>query len=85
VNLPYVLFLRRLILKILAAASILGCGDTKVNKINGLEITRADKSGVCLSNGNGCGDCFGKLDHALDIAMLTEASKDDSDFASTCN
>ncbi|KAJ7912194.1 hypothetical protein B0H13DRAFT_1613837 [Mycena leptocephala] len=37
------------------AASILGCGDTKVNKINGLEITRADKSGVCLSNGNGCG------------------------------
>jgi hypothetical protein len=85
VNLPGVLVLRRPILKFLAAASILGCGDTKVNKINGLEITRADKSGVCLSNGKGCGDCFGKLDHALDIAMLIEDSKDDNDFESTCN
>ncbi|KAJ7874863.1 hypothetical protein B0H13DRAFT_2348434 [Mycena leptocephala] len=40
------------------AASLLGCGDTDVNKINGLEIAEADRSGVCLSNGNGCGDCF---------------------------
>ncbi|KAJ6565676.1 hypothetical protein B0H10DRAFT_2112658 [Mycena sp. CBHHK59/15] len=46
------------------AQSLLGCGDAKVNKINGLEITRADKSGVCLSNGNGCGDCFDDSDFA---------------------
>ncbi|KAJ6567932.1 hypothetical protein DFH09DRAFT_437531 [Mycena vulgaris] len=46
------------------AASLLGCGDASVNKINGLEITRADASGVCLSNGDGCGDCFDDNDFA---------------------
>ncbi|KAJ6610586.1 hypothetical protein B0H10DRAFT_2059586, partial [Mycena sp. CBHHK59/15] len=46
------------------AQSLLGCGDAKVNKINGLEITRVDKSGVCLSNGNGCSDCFDDSDFA---------------------
>ncbi|KAJ7809674.1 hypothetical protein B0H13DRAFT_2385098 [Mycena leptocephala] len=46
------------------AQSLLGCGDTAVDKINGLEITTADRSGVCLSNGNGCGDCFDDGDFA---------------------
>ncbi|EIM91784.1 uncharacterized protein STEHIDRAFT_151144 [Stereum hirsutum FP-91666 SS1] len=44
------------------AASLLGCGDTKTNKINGLEVAVGDGSGVCLSNGNGCGDCFDDRD-----------------------
>jgi len=35
------------------AASLLGCGDTAANKINGLEVAIADGSGVCLSNGDG--------------------------------
>ncbi|KAJ6565846.1 hypothetical protein DFH09DRAFT_462435 [Mycena vulgaris] len=46
------------------AQSLLGCGDQAANKINGLEITRADRSGVCLSNGKGCGDCFDDSDFA---------------------
>ncbi|EKM50429.1 uncharacterized protein PHACADRAFT_188014 [Phanerochaete carnosa HHB-10118-sp] len=40
------------------AASLLGCGDTQKNTINGLQVTPIDGSGVCLSNGNGCGDRF---------------------------
>lgn len=36
-----------------------------MNKINGLEKTMADKSGVCLSNGDGCGDCFGPFSFSL--------------------
>ncbi|KAJ7327880.1 hypothetical protein DFH08DRAFT_967672 [Mycena albidolilacea] len=50
------------------AASLLGCGATNVNKINGLEIAKADKSGVCLSNGDGCGDCFDDNDFASSCA-----------------
>lgn len=40
------------------AASLLGCGDSSSNKINGLEVSDGDGSGVCLSSGSGCGDCF---------------------------
>ena len=40
------------------AASLLGCGDSDKNSINGLQVTPVDGSGVCLSDGNGCGDCF---------------------------
>jgi len=35
------------------AASLLGCGDTDNNKINGLTVLTTDGSGVCLSDGNG--------------------------------
>lgn len=40
------------------AAGLLGCGDTDNNKVNGLSVATVDGSGVCLSDGNGCGDCF---------------------------
>ncbi|KIJ42251.1 hypothetical protein M422DRAFT_254658 [Sphaerobolus stellatus SS14] len=43
------------------AASLLGCGDTQNNKINEL-VAFQDGHGVCLSNGNGCGDCFDDSD-----------------------
>ncbi|GJE91141.1 hypothetical protein PsYK624_072900 [Phanerochaete sordida] len=46
------------------AASLLGCGDTAKNSINGLQVTPVDGSGVCLSDGNGCGDCFDDSDFA---------------------
>ncbi|CAL1706547.1 unnamed protein product [Somion occarium] len=45
------------------AQGLLGCGDTGANKINGLDFF-ADRHGVCLSNGNGCGDCFDDSDFA---------------------
>lgn len=44
------------------AAALMGCGDPAKNKINGLQVTPVDGSGVCLSNGNGCGDCFDDSD-----------------------
>ncbi|KZV98981.1 hypothetical protein EXIGLDRAFT_831762 [Exidia glandulosa HHB12029] len=44
------------------AASLLGCGDTDKNSINGLTVATIDGSGVCLSNGDGCGDCFDDSD-----------------------
>ncbi|KAJ7664085.1 hypothetical protein B0H17DRAFT_1336823 [Mycena rosella] len=45
------------------AASLLGCGDSGKNKINGLQVASGpDNSGVCLSNGDGCGDCFDNSD-----------------------
>ncbi|GJE91139.1 hypothetical protein PsYK624_072880 [Phanerochaete sordida] len=46
------------------AASLLGCGDTDKDSINGLQVTPVDGSGVCLSDGNGCGDCFDDSDFA---------------------
>ncbi|GJE91170.1 hypothetical protein PsYK624_073190 [Phanerochaete sordida] len=44
------------------AASLMGCGDTAKNSINALQVTPVDGSGVCLSDGNGCGDCFDDSD-----------------------
>lgn len=44
----------------LDASSLLGCADKANNKINGLLFTET-AYGVCISNGNGCGDCFGEL------------------------
>ncbi|KAJ6469665.1 hypothetical protein DFH09DRAFT_1111136 [Mycena vulgaris] len=57
------------------AQSLLGCGDQAANKINGLEITRADRSGVCLSNGKGCGDCFVILPRPAIDTLLDEYNK----------
>ena len=39
-------------------AGLLGCGNAGANTINGLSVATIDGSGVCLSNGDGCGDCF---------------------------
>ncbi|KAJ7913625.1 hypothetical protein B0H13DRAFT_1612376 [Mycena leptocephala] len=39
------------------AASLMGCADTAKNKINGM-LNTEQAYGVCISNGNGCGDCF---------------------------
>ncbi|KAJ6565675.1 hypothetical protein B0H10DRAFT_2359153 [Mycena sp. CBHHK59/15] len=43
------------------AISLFGCADTKVNKINGMVYTE-QAYGVCISNGQGCGDCFDDKD-----------------------
>ncbi|EIM91785.1 uncharacterized protein STEHIDRAFT_151145 [Stereum hirsutum FP-91666 SS1] len=43
------------------AAGLLGCGDTSKDKINGLDFFE-DGHGTCISNGNGCGDCFDDSD-----------------------
>ncbi|ORX36081.1 hypothetical protein BD324DRAFT_630085 [Kockovaella imperatae] len=46
-----------------AAAGLLGCGDTSANKINGLD--NLDGYAICISDGNGCGDCFDDADWAF--------------------
>ncbi|ESK88845.1 hypothetical protein Moror_17067 [Moniliophthora roreri MCA 2997] len=43
------------------AAGLLGCGDPSKNSINGMQ-KFDDGHGVCLSNGDGCGDCFDDSD-----------------------
>jgi hypothetical protein len=40
------------------AIGLFGCADVSVNKINAMVFTE-QAYGVCISNGNGCGDCFG--------------------------
>lgn len=45
------------------AAGLLGCGDTAANKVNGMQ-KFSDGHAVCLSNGDGCGDCFDDDDFA---------------------
>ncbi|ORX36082.1 hypothetical protein BD324DRAFT_630088 [Kockovaella imperatae] len=42
------------------AQGLLGCGDTANNKINALQTF--DDHGVCISSGDGCGDCFDDSD-----------------------
>ncbi|KAJ7486540.1 hypothetical protein FB451DRAFT_1391455 [Mycena latifolia] len=39
------------------AMSLFGCADKSKNKINAM-VFKSQGYGVCLSNGNGCGDCF---------------------------
>ncbi|KAL0581217.1 hypothetical protein V5O48_000805 [Marasmius crinis-equi] len=46
------------------AAGLLGCGDPSTNKINVMQ-SFSDNHAVCLSNGNGCGDCFDDADYRL--------------------
>ncbi|KAL0577526.1 hypothetical protein V5O48_004467 [Marasmius crinis-equi] len=43
------------------AQGLLGCGDSGKNLINGMQ-KFDDGHGVCLSNGDGCGDCFDDSD-----------------------
>jgi hypothetical protein len=42
------------------AMGLFGCADMAVNKINAM-VFKEQAYGVCISDGNGCGDCFGKL------------------------
>ncbi|KAL8277803.1 hypothetical protein RQP46_009786 [Phenoliferia psychrophenolica] len=41
----------------LQAQGMFGCGSVEANKINVLQVF-PDGHGVCISDGNGCGDCF---------------------------
>ncbi|KAF5346645.1 hypothetical protein D9758_013193 [Tetrapyrgos nigripes] len=43
------------------AAGLFGCADTSKNKVN-VMTQLSNKIGVCISNGNGCGDCFDDSD-----------------------
>ncbi|KAJ7925594.1 hypothetical protein B0H13DRAFT_2229619 [Mycena leptocephala] len=43
------------------AMGLFGCADTAKNKINAM-VFKDDGYGVCLSNGNGCSDCFDDKD-----------------------
>lgn len=43
------------------AAGLLGCGDTAANKVNAMQ-NFSDGHAVCVSDGNGCGDCFDDSD-----------------------
>ncbi|KAJ7926363.1 hypothetical protein B0H13DRAFT_1599678, partial [Mycena leptocephala] len=41
------------------AAGLFGCADGSVNKINGMQqFNDKFNHGTCISDGNGCGDCF---------------------------
>ncbi|EPQ53363.1 hypothetical protein GLOTRDRAFT_95323 [Gloeophyllum trabeum ATCC 11539] len=40
-----------------AVSHLLDCGDKAKNTVNGV-LQVVDSGRVCLSNGNGCGDCF---------------------------
>jgi hypothetical protein len=42
------------------AMGLFGCADMSANKINVMVFTE-QAYGVCISNGDGCGDCFGYL------------------------
>lgn len=42
------------------AAGLFGCADLSVNKVNAM-VFKENGDGVCISNGDGCGDCFGKV------------------------
>ncbi|KAI5478839.1 hypothetical protein MNV49_004571 [Pseudohyphozyma bogoriensis] len=46
------------------AAGLLGCGDTGANKVNAMQ-KFDDGHAVCVSDGNGCGDCFDDSDYAF--------------------
>jgi hypothetical protein len=65
------------------AAGLLGCGDKDTNTINGLEVAQADGSGVCLSDGNGCGDCFDGMSCASTPKDVLTRRNIDSDFFDT--
>ncbi|KAJ7460172.1 hypothetical protein FB451DRAFT_1500440 [Mycena latifolia] len=43
------------------AISLFGCADISANKVNALRFAEQGY-GVCLSDGNGCGDCFDDKD-----------------------
>ncbi|KAJ7598833.1 hypothetical protein C8J56DRAFT_1092710 [Mycena floridula] len=45
------------------AAGLFGCGDPSVDKVNAMQ-EFDDKHGTCISNGDGCGDCFDDADFA---------------------
>ncbi|KAL8278711.1 hypothetical protein RQP46_008780 [Phenoliferia psychrophenolica] len=47
----------------LRAQALFGCGSVDANKINVLGIFDTNV-GVCISDGNGCGDCFEDSDFA---------------------
>lgn len=53
-------------------ASLMGCGNPAVNKINAME-QADDLSATCLSNGNGCGDCFDGEIPRLNLSPLTNS------------
>ncbi|GJE91142.1 hypothetical protein PsYK624_072910 [Phanerochaete sordida] len=50
------------------AQGLLGCADTAKNSINGLDFFD-DGRGVCISDGNGCGDCFDDADFSGGCAI----------------
>ncbi|KAJ7880078.1 hypothetical protein B0H13DRAFT_1886777 [Mycena leptocephala] len=43
------------------AMGLFGCADMAVNKINAM-VFKEQAYGVCISDGNGCGDCFDDKD-----------------------
>lgn len=66
------------------AASLMGCADTAKNKINGMLYTE-QAYGVCISNGNGCGDCFGESGlPRRRFSCRADLSADDKDFSGGC-
>ncbi|PWN88748.1 hypothetical protein FA10DRAFT_172357 [Acaromyces ingoldii] len=46
------------------AGGLLGCADASKNKVNGLQ-NFSDGHHICISNGDGCGDCFDDADYTV--------------------
>ncbi|KAJ8496319.1 hypothetical protein ONZ45_g12516 [Pleurotus djamor] len=46
------------------AAGLMGCGDPNGNTINAMQ-SFSDSHATCVSDGNGCGDCFDDADYRL--------------------
>jgi hypothetical protein len=69
----------------LDAMGMLGCADHTVNKIN-IMVFKEQVYGVCLLNGNDCGDCFGQLGitSVVDEAHVCADDQDDQDFGGGC-
>ncbi|KAI5474418.1 hypothetical protein MNV49_003359 [Pseudohyphozyma bogoriensis] len=55
------------------AAGLLGCGDASSDQINALQ-TFTDH-GICISDGNGCGDCFDDSDFTKRHLLVSDDRK----------
>jgi hypothetical protein len=65
------------------AMGLFGCADTAKNKINAM-VFKDDGYGVCLSNGNGCSDCFGESGCGINQTRV-DFCTDDKDFSGHCS
>ncbi|KAJ7705239.1 hypothetical protein B0H14DRAFT_3645634 [Mycena olivaceomarginata] len=64
------------------AMELFGCADMSVNKIN-VMVFAEQAYGVCVSNGDGCGDCFG-YSFLGRLAKMGDVLPDDQDFIGRC-
>ncbi|KAJ7323553.1 hypothetical protein DFH08DRAFT_1029127 [Mycena albidolilacea] len=65
------------------AMELFGCADMSVNKFTAMVFTE-QAYGLCISNGNGCGDCFG-YSFLGRLVKMGDVLTDDRDFSGRCS